>query len=73
MKPILGIKAIFLRITGGVSQFLLDFSLHGEERKRSDKPQGLSKKKAEALNCDTMILTEQAISNDKQIKAVKQN
>ena len=26
---------------------------------------------AEALNCDTMALTEQVISNDKQIKAVK--
>ena len=27
---------------------------------------------AEILNCDVMILTEQIISNDKQIKAVKQ-
>lgn len=27
---------------------------------------------AEILNCDTMALTEQIISNDKQIKAVKQ-
>ena len=27
---------------------------------------------AEALNCDAMTLTEQIISNDKQIKAVKQ-
>lgn len=27
---------------------------------------------AEALNCDTMVLTEQIISNDKQIKALKQ-
>ena len=26
---------------------------------------------AEALNCDAMALTEQVISNDKQIKAVK--
>ena len=26
---------------------------------------------AETLNCDTMALTEQVISNDKQIKAVK--
>lgn len=26
---------------------------------------------AEVLNCDTMVLTEQIISNDKQIKAVK--
>ena len=48
MKPILGFKAMFLCFTDGVSQFLLDFSLHGEEGKRSDKPQGLSKKQAEA-------------------------
>lgn len=27
---------------------------------------------AEVLNCDTMTLTEQVISNDKQIKAVKE-
>ena len=27
---------------------------------------------AEVLNCDPMVLTEQIISNDKQIKAVKQ-
>lgn len=48
MKPILGFKAMFLCFTDGVSQFLLDFSLHGEEGKRSDKPQGLSKKQAQA-------------------------
>lgn len=30
MKPILGFKAMFLCFTDGVSQFLLDFSLHGE-------------------------------------------
>lgn len=48
MKPILGFKAMFLCFTDGVSQFLLDFSLHGEEGKRSDKPQGLSKKQADS-------------------------
>ena len=48
MKPILGFKAMFFCFTDGVSQFLLDFSLHGEEGRRSDKPQGLSKKQAEA-------------------------
>ena len=41
-------KAMFLFFTDGVSQFLLDFSLHGEEGKWSDKPQGLSKKQAKA-------------------------
>ena len=51
MKPILGFKAMFLCFTDGVSQFLLDFSLHGEEGKRSDKPQGLSKKQTEARYC----------------------
>ena len=51
MKSILGFKAMFLCFTDGVFQFLLDFSLHGEEGKRSDKPQGLSKKQAEARYC----------------------
>ena len=46
MKPILGFKAMFLCFTDGVSQSILDFSLHGEEGKRSDKPQGLSQKQA---------------------------
>ena len=46
MKPILGFKAMFLCFTDGISQSILDFSLHGEEGKRSDKPQGLSKKQA---------------------------
>lgn len=31
MQPILGFKAMFLCFTDGVSQFMLDFSLHGEE------------------------------------------
>ena len=48
MKSILGFKAMFLCLTDGVSQFLLDFSLHGEEGKQSDRPQGLSKKQAES-------------------------
>lgn len=42
---------MFLCFTDGVSQFLLDFSLHGEEGRRSDRPQGLSKKQAEARYC----------------------
>ena len=33
MKPILGFKAMFLCFTDGVSQFLLDFFLHGDEAK----------------------------------------
>lgn len=48
MKSILGFKAMFLCFTDGVPQFLLDFSLHGEAGKRSDKPQGLSKKQADS-------------------------
>lgn len=48
MKHILGFKAMFLCLTDGVSQFLLDFSLHGESGKRKDKPQGLSKKQTNA-------------------------
>ena len=48
MKPILGFKAMFLCLTDGISQFLLDFSLHGEEGKKSNKSQGLSEKQAKA-------------------------
>lgn len=33
MKPILSFKAMFLCFTDGVSQSILDFSLHGEEGK----------------------------------------
>ena len=44
MKPILCFKAMFLCFTDGVSQSILDFSLHAEKGKYSDKPQGLSKK-----------------------------
>ena len=43
MRPILGFKAMFLCFTDGISQFMLDFSLHGEEGKRADKPQGMTK------------------------------
>ena len=48
MKSILGFKAMFLCLTDGVSQFLLDFSLHGEEGKKKGRPQGLSIKEAGA-------------------------
>lgn len=43
MRPILGFKAMFLCFTDGISQFMLDFSLHGEEGRRADKPQGMTK------------------------------
>ena len=33
MRPVLGFKSMFLCFTDGVSQFLLDFSLHGEAEK----------------------------------------
>lgn len=47
MNTILGFKAMFLCFADVVYQFLLAFSLHREEGKRSDIPQGLSKKQAE--------------------------
>lgn len=40
MKPILGFKAMFLCFTDGISQFLLDFSLHGEEENRAISHRG---------------------------------
>lgn len=60
MKPILGFKAMFLYFTDGVSQFLLNFSLHGEEGKRSNCPQGFFPKQAEFRCC-------MEHSNDEQI------
>ena len=50
MKPIPGFKAIFSCLTDGVS-YLFDFSLHGEEEKRGDRPQGLSRKQVGTRYC----------------------
>ncbi len=41
-------KAMFLCFTDGVSQSMIDFSLHGEEGKVPGKPQGLTKKQSSA-------------------------
>lgn len=43
-KSILGFKGLFLCRTDGKTQTLLDFSLHGEQGKKQDKPQGLTAK-----------------------------
>jgi hypothetical protein len=40
---ILGYKGLFLSRTDGKTQTVLDFSLHGEEGKNPDKPQGMTK------------------------------
>lgn len=48
MKRILGFKAMFLCFTDGVSQFLLDSSLHGETGRDKEKPQGLKKEQQRA-------------------------
>lgn len=39
----LGFKGLFLMRTDGKTQTLLDFSLHGEEGKNPERPQGMSK------------------------------
>ena len=41
---IVGFKGLFLCRTDGKTQTILDFSLHKEEGKNSDKPQGFTKK-----------------------------
>ncbi|MCX6309304.1 MAG: transposase [Bacteroidia bacterium] len=41
---LLGFKALFLCRTDGKTQTVLDFSLHGEEGRRPDKPFGMTKK-----------------------------
>lgn len=43
-KSILGFKGLFMCLTDGKTQTMLDFSLHGEEGKNKDKPQGLTAK-----------------------------
>ena len=44
MQSIIGMKALFLMLTNGKTQQMLDVSLHCERGKNPDKPQGLSKK-----------------------------
>lgn len=41
-KSILGFKGLFMCHTDGKTQTMLDFSLHGEDGKNADKPQGLT-------------------------------
>lgn len=47
-KSILGFKCLTLLLSDGVSQLMLDFSLHGEEGKKPDKKQGLTKSERDA-------------------------
>lgn len=42
-KSLLGFKCLTLLLSDGVSQLMLDFSLHGEEYKNVDRKQGLTK------------------------------
>ena len=47
-KAILGYKCLTLLYTDGLSQLMLDFSLHGEEGRKPDRKQGLSDKERKA-------------------------
>lgn len=47
-KSILGFKGLFLCLTDGKTQTMLDFSLHGEEGKNPEKKQGLTKEQRKA-------------------------
>jgi len=46
-SSLLGFKALFLCRTDGKTQTVLDFSLHGEEGRRPDKPYGMTKNQIE--------------------------
>lgn len=46
-SSLLGFKALFLCRTDGKTQTVLDFSLHGEEGRRPDRPYGMTKKQIE--------------------------
>ena len=47
-KAILGYKCLTLLYTDGLSQLMLDFSIHGEEGRKPDRKQGLSDKQRKA-------------------------
>ena len=47
-KSILGYKCLTLLMSDGVSQLMLDFSLHGEDGKNPDRKQGLTQKERDA-------------------------
>ena len=47
-KTILGYKCLTLLYTDGLSQLMLDFSLHGEEGRKPDRKQGLTDKERKA-------------------------
>ena len=47
-KSILGYKCLTLLFTDGLSQLMLDFSLHGEEGKNPEREQGLTNKERKA-------------------------
>ena len=47
-KTILGYKCLTLLYTDGLSQLMLDFSIHGEEGRKPDRKQGLTDKERNA-------------------------
>ena len=52
-KSILGYKCLTLLLSDGLSQLFLDFSLHGEEGRNSNKKQGLTdKQRSERFSAD---------------------
>ncbi len=53
MRSKLGFKAMFLCLTDGISQQMLDFTLQSEMGKNPDKPQGMSPKELAARKSHT--------------------
>jgi hypothetical protein len=52
-KSILGYKCLTLLLSDGLSQLFLDFSLHGEEGRKTDRKQGLTdKQRSERFSAD---------------------
>ncbi len=70
----LGFKGLFLMRTDGKTQTLLDFSLHGEEGKNPERPQGMSREEinkrysAERVKDSKGYERVQEYSKDKQTK-----
>lgn len=51
-KSILGYKCLTLLLSDGLSQLMLDFSIHGEEGKNAERKQGLTKAEQDARFCE---------------------
>lgn len=70
-RRILGFKAMFLCLTDGISQLMLDFTIQSEKGKDPDKPQGLTKRELSARHNPSRKDTEAVNTRIKETAATK--